>query len=71
MNIETQLLAGAIANALKNELDGYKIDSNKIVNSMSLCALIEIREVVQNKKGNSSDLIVEGIETVLKKYGVN
>lgn len=67
MTIKSKLLKRHIANSLHEYIDNLEIDENKIVNSMAIDMLIEIKNIVGYT--NNSDF--ESIEKIIALFNRN
>ena len=70
MNIKLELLQNAIFDAISEKLSYVEIDADKIADTTAICALAEIKEIIQDD-GNSDFDAVEKIVCVFEKYHID
>lgn len=67
MDIKLELLRGYVADFVKNHIENFEIDADKIADSQAIQALGEIQEVIQDE-GNTDFDAIEKIVLIFEKY---
>ena len=70
MNIKFELLSKEIAEAISKILEIFDINENKITDSVAVCVLSEIKDVINNDRLTDFDMVHE-IVNIFKNYNID
>lgn len=71
MDINLEILSWAISDAINNSIKGIHLNPDNIVNSVSLMALTEIKEILNDDTIIDDFEIVEEIVNIFEKYNIS